>query len=568
MNVLRVLHIDKLLQTMLQQSVEQHGWVDQGESVDSFGPPRELAHGDLTSTVALKLAKVARRAPMDLAGVLATDLQAAVSQDAALQELVEDIQPVQPGFINVRLSQQALGLVLREIIDQGQAFGMSDRWQGQRVQVEFVSANPTGPLTVAHGRLAAIGDGVANLLGAMGCQVTREFYVNDEGRQIDLLGASTAARCKAQLDGEDVVIPEDGYHGMYLADTASAIIKQQGEDQVRAWLTASPLETSPFMEIARQRQLDNIKEDLERFHVQFDEWRLQSAIMDLVSPALDDLRSRDLLYEADGATWFRSTQFGDDKDRVVIKSDGTYTYLAPDIAYHRTKYERGFDRVIDIWGPDHHGYISRLTAAVEAFGVDRKRIQILIVQLVKLFRGGEQIPMSTRAGEFITLRQVIDDVGVDAARFFFLMRRRDSHLDFDLELAKSQSPDNPVYYIQYAHARIASLAKRYEEEGQSLHDALETADPGLLQSENERGLIRRLALYPRIVISAAEQLEPYVVLQFLQEVAGAFHGFYTDHRVVTDDALVTRARLLLTQATATVRRKGWQLLGVSAPDAM
>ncbi|MBI4227584.1 MAG: arginine--tRNA ligase, partial [Candidatus Omnitrophica bacterium] len=419
----------------------------------TLGPPRIAAHGDLATSVALPLAKVVRRPPLEVAQQLVVQLQARLAADGTAR-LIERVEVKPPGFINLFLSRAALHEVLSRVLADRGRYGRCEIGRGTKTQVEFVSANPTGPLSVAHGRQAAVGDALANLLDFAGYAVTREYYLNDEGTQMEVLGQSLLARYLEAL-GEPSAFPEAGYKGAYLQPIAARVVQEVG----RRWAADSPERTAWFFARAQGEILAIIRQELADFGVRFDEWSPQSSLRTSgqQDEAMALLKDRGYLYEQDGAWWLKSTAFGDDKDRVVVRSDGRPTYIAADIAYHREKYRRGFQRLINLWGPDHHGYIPRMMAAIQALGYEKTSLTVLIIQLCTLRRGAETIPMSTREGEFVTLRQVIEEVGRDAARFFFLMRTLDSHLDFDLALAKTQAPENPVYYVQYAHARIAGI---------------------------------------------------------------------------------------------------------------
>jgi arginyl-tRNA synthetase len=413
-------------------------------------------------------------------------------------------------------------------------------------------------LTIAHGRQAAIGDSLANILEFVGYDVTREYYINDEGLQMDMLGASIRARY-LELFGAKADLPADGYKGLYVIDIAKALKDKFGKKHIKT------KEAGVFRDFGLRWVMNDIKRDLKDFGVEFDVWYSQKALRKSgkVERALRILKEKGYIYEQDGAMWFRSTNFGDDKDRVVVKSDGATTYLGPDIAYHLEKYKRGFKKIIDIWGPDHHGYMGRLKAAVKALGYPEDSISLMIVQLATLYRNGEAVSMSTRAGEFVTLREVMDEVGKDVARFCFIMRRVASHLDFDLEGVKKESMDNPVYYIQYAHARIWSIL----EYGKKIKPSTKF-DSRLLKTEEEIGLLRILSQFPMIVVLSADSLEPYIILQYLQDLAKVFHSFYTKHRVVGDDPNLTKARLILVDCVRIILANGLRLLGVSLPKKM
>jgi len=534
--------------------------------------PNNAAVGDLSSPVAFRIAARWHRPPTHVAGELVAALQQAL-HSSPLREAVQRID-AQAGFVNLTLSQQTLTQMVAQILGEGPRYGTSTLGQGTSVLIECVSANPTGPLSVAHGRQAAMGDALARLLRSQGARVVTEYYVNDEGRQIDLLGQSLRARYLQQL-GESAAIPEGGYQGAYLVESA-ARLKQAHQ----ASLIAQPMEW--FVQTGVQEQLQGIQEDLTRFGLVFDRWTSQRDIRlsGAIDRALEALRAKGYLYEHEGAVWFASTKFGDDKDRVVRKQSGELTYLAPDIAYHQLKFQEGFDRLINLWGPDHHGYIPRIKASALALGLPAERLTVRIVQLVTLSRLGKVVPMSKREGEFVTFREILDEVGVDATRFFYLMRTMDSHLDFDLELATSQSQDNPVYYIQYAHARICSILARdragtllageeVPRAGKRAASEKGTAfDGARLVEPEERLVLRQLFQFPVMVSLAAQALEAHGITVYLQKLAELFHAFYTKQRVITEDAALTRARLALAQAARIVLANGLQLLGVSAPERM
>lgn len=517
--------------------------------------PKEKRFGDFSTNVAMRLTKELREPPLDIAAKIVEEIKK-VSAKSALKEKIREVKIEDPGFINFYLSNELVMDGLKEIIDQGEKFGHLSIGKGKKVQIEFVSANPTGPLTVAHGRQAAVGDSLARILECCGYKVTREYYVNDEGVQIGILAQSVKARFMEAM-GEKYNFPENGYKGDYIFEIANQI-----KDEVVAKKKTLPDEF--FGEYAYKRLMTTIKKDLSDFGVDFDVWYSQKKLSasGKIEKALAILKDKGFLYEKDGATWFASTRFGDDKDRVVIKSDGSYTYLTPDIAYHKEKFEKGYEKVINIWGPDHHGYVNRVKAACQALGFNKDALSILISQLVTLYRDKKLIRMSTREGEFITLREVIDEVGKDAGRFFFMMRRTDSHLDFDLELAKSKTMDNPVFYIQYAHARIASIIKFSENTKADLKNL------HLLDKPQEIDIIKKLMQYPKIIESSARNLEPYTLLSYLQELAGQFHSYYDSCRIVTDNRVITKTRIALIKAIKTVLFSGLTLLGVSTPDKM
>ena len=505
--------------------------------------PKEKRFGDFSTNVAMRLTKDLKRSPMDIAAEIAKGLKG------------YDLKIERPGFINFYLSAEAVLGSLGEILAQKDRFGRLSIGKGESAQIEFVSANPTGPLTVAHGRQAALGDSLARILVCCGYKVVREYYINDEGVQISLLGRSVKARLR-ELSGEKSDFPEDGYKGEYIYEIAREIKGKLKDREL-------PSEEY-FSDYAYKWIMRTIEKDLEDFGVKFDVWYSQKKLTESgkIEKALAVLRKKGFLYDKDGALWFASSRLGDDKDRVIIKSDKSFTYLTPDIAYHKEKFEKGYERIVNIWGPDHHGYINRLKAACQALGYDKDKLSILISQLVSLHRDKKPIAMSTRQGEFVTLRQVIAEVGRDAGRFFFIMRRTDSHLDFDLELAKQKTMDNPVYYIQYAHARISSVMNF---SGENKPDAKKLS---LLNKPEEINIIKTLMQFPGILETSARNLEPYTLLAYLQDLASLFHSYYASNRIVTDDKSLTAARLLLAKAVKTVLFNGLSLLGVSAPEKM
>jgi len=522
---------------------------------------KDKQHGDLNSNVAMRLAKLAKVSPQ----ALAKDLTAILKKNIERSNLALYVKrtEVKGCFINFWLSDESYRRLLVNIKELGGKFGSSDIGKGKRVNLEFVSANPTGPLTIAHGRQAAIGDALSRILRFCGYHVTNEYYLNDHGRQIDLLGRSVENRYRA-LFGKDEPMPEDGYMGDYIIDIAKEI-KDKKSDSL---LEKRPGTERFFTSYAVDYMMQLINDDLKKFGVNFDEVTSQAKIEERkdVEKILKKLQEKEFIYENESARWFASTRFGDDKDRVVVKSDGSFTYLAPDIAYHNDKYSRGYDRLIDLLGPDHHGYIKRMKAAVQALGHEAKSLDILIVQLVTLMRGGETLSMSTRKGEFISLREVLDEIGKDVTRFFFLTRRLDSHLDFDIELAKKGSQDNPVYYIQYAHARICSIKKFSRKKRLQL--LFKKNNLGLLNTTPEIELVRKLSEFPFAVVSSAEVLEPNRLFVYLNELARSFHSFYTECRVVSDDAALSKARLYLVECVRIVLANGLGLLNITLPEKM
>lgn len=520
--------------------------------------PKAESHGDFSTNFAMVMASLQKMAPRKVA-------QAVVDQLDDSRRLLERVEIAGPGFINFYVTPAAWHPVLLEIQEADRGYGAADLGRGERVQVEFVSSNPTGPLHVGHGRGAAVGDSVANILAFCGYDVQREYYINDSGRQIQTLGRSVFLRYR-ELCGKEAPFPEDCYQGDYIREIAARIKDQQGDGLLHRE------EDEAVMYCARTAAGDimkGIREDLALFGVSFDKWFSEQSLYDAgeVDRILAESRERGIMYEKDGASWFKTSDLGDEKDRVVVRQNGQTTYFASDIAYHEDKYRRGFQRVIDVWGADHHGYIPRMQAAIEACGHKRNQFQVILVQLVNLLRGGQPVAMSTRAGEFVTLRDVIDEVGKDAARFIFLTRHYESPLDFDLEVAKQQTNENPVFYVQYVHARISSIIRKAAENGIDDVQWDETAIARLLEFE-EIQLIKTLAQYPETVAASAEKLEPHRITFFLMNLAAAFHAYYTRHRVLSEDPVLSHGRLVLVESIRKVIRNGLTLLGVEAPDKM
>jgi len=525
--------------------------------------PKIAEYGDISTNIAMKLSKTVSAQGMQIAEDIVNAMQKEII-NTPLNGKVAKIVVKHPGFINFFLTNTTLYDVLKNIQKDGPEFGSCGIGKRKKIQIEFVSANPTGPLSVAHGRQAAVGDTLANMLKFAGWNVTKEYFINDEGRQMNLLGESIHQRY-LELLGLKAEFPEDGYKGKYIYDIAKTVIDKHG----KKYANAEEKTKIFFRGYGCDFILNIIKDELKDFGVNFDVWTSQAKLVidKRIEVVLNLLEKKSFLYRQDGALWFKSTLLGDDKDRVIVKSDGSYTYLAPDIAYHQDKFKRGFERVVNIWGPDHHGYIPRITAAVQALGYPREAVNVLIVQLATLWRGKEQIPMSTRSGEFITLREVMNDVGKDAARFFFVARKISSHLDFDIELAKKQSQENPVYYVQYAYARISNVIEHAKKSGQHEED-LSKSEFKLLIEAQELDLLKALNQFPRVIVSCAESLEPCGLVTYLELLANKFHSFYDKHRVVTDDLKLTRARLALIDSVRIVLSTGLRLLGVSAPEKM
>ena len=526
--------------------------------------PREESMGDVSTPIAMSLSKKLRKPPRVIAQEIADMLKE--TGGAAF----EKVDVAGPGFINVAFSRDFVIRRLGQLLSEGQAFLRTDLGKGKKIQIEFVSANPTGPLHLGHGRGAAVGAALSNLLTAAGFDVTKEYYVNDAGRQVLLLGESVFARYQ-ELCGGDYPLPDDGYRGDYIIDIARRIKEAEGDK----YKGVDFADASGYFSVKScDMMLAAIKNDLENFGVVFDIWQSEKELykkrdggISEVEDAIDYLRSKGFVYDSEGAVWFKATLFGDEKDRVLKKSDGLYTYFASDIAYHKLKVDAGYDELIDIWGADHHGYIPRVKAALEGLGYDREKLRVLLVQIVNLLRGGKPVQMSKRAGEFVTLNEVVEEVGADTTKFIFLTRRPDSHLDFDLVTAKAASAENPVYYVQYAFARINSIFRHAKEKGFSTEGAGQT-DLLPLSEPEEMKLVKKLIAYPTVFEGAARAHEPHRITYYLQELAGLFHPYYNRHKVVTDDANLTRARLALIEAISLVLKDGLSILGVSAPERM
>ncbi len=527
--------------------------------------PKHAGQGDFSTNFAMVSAKIQKMAPQKIAQAVVDSMD--LENAPGLGGMIEKVEIAGPGFINFFLSAEAWHPLVDQVLAADEAFGASDMGKGKKVQVEFVSANPTGPLHVGHGRGAAVGDAVGNILAFAGYDVQKEYYINDSGRQIRTLGTSVWLRLQ-QAHGKDIEFPEACYQGEYIKDLAQRVLDQNGPALLEK-------ETAEGVDIcarfAADRILADIRNDLEDFGVTFDNWFSEQGLYDSgrVQSSIETFKAKDLIYEKDGALWFKTQDFGDEKDRVVVRSNGLTTYFASDIAYHDEKFERGFDQVIDVWGADHHGYIKRINAAIEAAGRNSEQFDVILVQLVNLLRGGVPVQMSTRAGEFVTLKDIVDEVGKDAARFMFLSRSYDSSLDFDLELAKQKSADNPVYYVQYVHARITGILSKAKGEG--LIDAVEFTKGKHLErltANEELALIKQLSGFQEQVEKSAVTRHPHVIFTYLNGLAAAFHGYYNTHKVITEDAALSAARLSLVLAVKKVIRNGLRLLGVSAPERM
>jgi arginyl-tRNA synthetase len=582
-------HLEELLQAALASIGAAPAESGAPSTLVSVERTRDAQHGDFSSNIALKLAKAARQKPRELAQAIAQALPAS--------PLVLRTEIAGAGFINFHLTNDAYHAELRAILDQAGAYGRSEKAAGKSVLVEFVSANPTGPLHVGHGRGAAYGASVANLLAAVGHRVYCEYYINDSGRQMDIFAASVWLRY-LEACGEKLEFAASGYRGDYIRPIAADLLASHGEKFRRTPSTVfadlpsdapagdadvyidaviararAHLGAAGFREIndfAKAKMLALISNDLAEFGVTFDNWFSERDLIEagVVDRTLEDLKLRGYLELREGAWWFRSTAFGDEKDRVVIRENGQKTYFASDIAYHLNKRARGFEHLIDVWGADHHGYIARVRASLQAAGAAHDYFEVRLIQLVALFKGGQQLSMGKRSGEFVTLKELRAEVGNDATRFFYVMRSNEQHLDFDLELAKSRSNDNPVYYIQYAHARVASVMRQLNDRALKFDAHVARAHLGLLADAYELALMRSLASYPEVIEVAAVQRAPHTLVQYLRELANAFHTYYNAHQFLVADAKLRNARLALVLAVQQVVKNGLALLGVSAPDSM
>src|SRR5690554_1015858 len=578
---------DLIAQSLNQLQEQQKLELSQPPTINIDGT-KDKAHGDYASNIALLLAKEARMPPRQLAQLILDNLPAS--------KHIAKVEIAGPGFINFFINEASQLEIISTILNAGEGFGRSDLGQNESYQVEFVSANPTGPLHVGHGRGAAYGACIANLMEAAGYAVHREYYVNDAGRQMNILAASVWLRY-LELCGESFDFPSNGYKGQYILEIAKTLQERHGEafrftaTEVFKDIPADEPQGGDKEEhidalVERARQLlgaerylevfdlglnailDDIKDDLAQFGVLYQTWFSERSLKEDIDKAVAKLEAGGHLYEKDGALWFRSTSFGDDKDRVIRRDNGETTYFASDIAYHFNKFERGFSKVINVWGADHHGYIARVKAALQALGIDPERLIVKLVQFAILYRGSERVQMSTRSGSFVTLRELREEVGDDAARFFYVTRKPEQHMDFDLDLAKSQSKDNPVYYIQYAHARICSVLKKLEDQGQQWHQAEALANLSLLSEEAEKDLVTALSRYPETLAAAAKHLEPHQLTNYLRDLASDFHAYYNSHKVLADDEKLRDARIALSLAVKQVIYNGLALLGVSAPQAM
>ncbi|MFT2140315.1 arginine--tRNA ligase [Staphylococcus sp. GDY8P145P] len=517
--------------------------------------PKDPTNGDYSSNIAMVLTKLARKNPREIANQIVENLDTNKAN-------VKKVDIAGPGFINFYLDQQYLTEIIKTALSKGETFGQTEERKNESIIVEYVSANPTGDLHIGHARNAAVGDTLSNVLSAAGYDVTREYYINDAGKQIENLAHSIEARYNQAL-GLDAELPEDGYYGKDII----AIGKDLAEKHPEIKDQAEEERIKTFRKLGLDYEMKKLKQDLADFNIHFDNWFSETSLYETnkISAVLDKMTELGYTYEQDGATWLKTTEFGDDKDRVLIKQDGTYTYFLPDIAYHYDKVERGFDKLINLFGADHHGYINRLKASLETFGVDSKRLEIQIMQMVRLLQDGVEVKMSKRTGNAITLRDIMDEVGIDAARYFLTMRSPDTHFDFDMELAKKESQDNPVYYAQYAHARISSIIRQAEEKGITID---QNVDLSLITHEKAFDLLKKIAEFEPTIVSAAESRSPHRITNYIQDLAAQFHKFYNAEKVLTDDAEKTKAHLALIEAARITLRNALALVGVSAPESM
>ena len=580
----------QIIKTALTQLISQKSLPELVLPEIQIDRTKDKSHGDFACNIAMMLARQAKMNPRQIATLLIEELPET--------KFITQVDIAGPGFINFTLSADAAQEIVKTVLQAGEQFGQSQLGAGKSVQVEFVSANPTGPLHVGHGRGAAYGSAVSNLLSTAGFKVHREYYVNDAGRQMDILATSVWLRY-LEACGEKLVFPSNGYKGDYVLTIANDIKTEQGDTFVKA--VADVFESVAADEPAggdKEQHIDDliakaqdllgdesyrqvfdaglqsilseIRQDLSDFGTDYEEWFSERSLMErgVVDKVITQLKAVDMLYEQGGAWWFRSTQFGDEKDRVVVRNNGQTTYFASDIAYHLNKYQRGFDTVIDIWGSDHHGYIPRVKASLAAAGEDVERLKVLLVQFAVLYRGSEKVAMSTRSGQFVTLRELREEVGKDAARFFYVLRSADQHMDFDLELAKSQSNDNPVYYVQYAHARVCSVFRELSERGLAWDKAEGEQALSRLTEEHEQAIMSMLSRYPEVINSAAVNYTPHLLAHYLMDLARDFHTYYNAHQFIVDDHGLSQARLTLITAVKQVISNGLGVLGVSAPGTM
>ncbi|HJF22415.1 arginine--tRNA ligase [Mammaliicoccus lentus] len=549
--------IDQVKETLIEEikaSILKAQLVDEVPEI-KIETPKDSTNGDYSTNIAMVLTKIARKNPREIATQIVENLDTTKAN-------VKKVDIAGPGFINFYLDQQYLTTVIETALNKGETFGQADESKNESIIVEYVSANPTGDLHIGHARNAAVGDTLSNILSAAGYDVTREYYINDAGKQIENLAHSIEARYD-QAMGVDTELPEDGYYGKDiisigkdLAEKHPEIKDQPEEERIKT-----------FRKLGLDYEMAKLKNDLNDFNIHFDSWFSETSLYEAneITAVLDKMTELGYTFEKDGATWLRTTEFGDDKDRVLVKQDGTYTYFLPDIAYHYDKVERKFDKLINLFGADHHGYINRLKASLETFGVDSNRLEIQIMQMVRLLQDGVEVKMSKRTGNAITLRDIMDEVGVDAARYFLTMRSPDTHFDFDMELAKKESQDNPVYYAQYAHARISSIIRQAEEKGIKLD---KDVDLSLITHDKAFELLKKIAEFEPTIVSAAESRSPHRMTNYIQDLAAQFHKFYNAEKVLTDDIEKTKAHLALIEAARITLRNALKLIGVSAPESM
>ncbi|RNA67857.1 arginine--tRNA ligase [Alteribacter keqinensis] len=554
----QVEEMKQLLKDEIKQSVISAGLASEEEIPEPvIELPKDKAHGDYATNMAMQLARVAKKAPR----MIAEEMAANFNKERAH---VNKIDIAGPGFMNFFMDNSYLSDVVRTVLEKGDDYGRTNFGGDKSIQVEFVSANPTGTLHLGHARGAAVGDSLCNILDKAGYDVAREYYINDAGNQIENLAVSLETRYLEEL-GEQAEMPEDGYRGQDIIGFAKEIVEVYG-DRFQDVPREERLDF--FREYGLKRELDKLKEDLASFRVNFDNWYSETSLYTTgkVEAILEELQEKGETYEKDGALWFESTKYGDDKDRVLVKGDGSYTYLTPDISYHKDKFARGFEELINIWGADHHGYIPRMKAAVQALGYDRDQLGVQIIQMVNLFQDGERVKMSKRTGKAVTMRDLMEEVGTDATRYFFAMRAADTHMDFDMDLAVSKSNENPVYYVQYAHARICSMIRQAKDAG---FEADPSVDLTCLSSEKELDLLKKVGEFPEVVSDAADKRAPHRVANYVFDLAQALHSFYNAEKVINeDDADLTKARLALMESVRITLANALSLIGVSAPEKM
>ncbi|MBH0156366.1 arginine--tRNA ligase [Fictibacillus sp. 5RED26] len=556
MNILD--QVKQLLKEEIEEAVVKAGLAKKEElPAVVLEVPKDKANGDFATNMAMQLARVAKKAPR----MIADDLVANFDKSKAS---IAKVEIAGPGFINFYMDNSYLTELVPTVLKAGKDYGRTEHGGGKKVQVEFVSANPTGTLHLGHARGAAVGDTICNILDYAGYNVSREFYINDAGNQINNLATSIEARYFQAL-GKDKEMPEDGYHGADIIEFGKDLAEEYGD----SWLEKEESErVSFFREYGLTRELEKLKADLAEFRVDFDVWFSETSLYQngKIDAALEKLKAKGVVYEEEGATWFRTTDYDDDKNRVLIKNDGSYTYLTPDIAYHNDKFERGFEKLINIWGADHHGYIPRMKAAIQALGYEKDQLEVMIIQLVSLFQNGEKVRMSKRTGKAVTLRELMEEVGIDATRYFFAMRSNDTHLDFDMDLAVSKSNENPVFYVQYAHARVCSMLRQGEEMGLSYDGELDLSQ---IDSEKEFELLKKIGEFPAVINEAAEKLLTHRVTNYVFELASALHSFYNAERVLDpENKTKSQARYALMKATQVTIENALNIIGVEAPERM